>query len=148
MDDLQVIDPAPVPMWFRGELLELLPLRIGELPKFSRLVRPVVAEFARGRHPQWEANDDLMIAEMAELHGEKIIEAAAIAVRKPEEWIAGGTDMKELVGLIRGIVEVNRDFFIHAVKASWLVPGHAPTPPSAAGAGQTAFSASSAPATH
>jgi hypothetical protein len=118
MDPLDVIDPAPRIAHFRGERLELRPLTLGDLPAFSRLVRPVVEEFYGGRHPEWEGDDTLMAIEMLELHGESIIEAAAIATGKPAKFIAEGKGPAELLDLIRAIVEINRDFFLNLVRVT------------------------------
>lgn len=146
-DDLDVIDPAPRRVRFRDELLELKPLRLGDLPAFSRLVRPVIAEFVGGRHPEWIDNDDLMIVELTELHGESIINAAAIATGRPVAWIADVEDTAELVALVQEIVEVNRDFFIRAMMAE--MRAQAPARPVSAGQdGQTPSSTWSQPATH
>ncbi len=117
-DDLDILDPPSGTVTFRGERLEIRPLTLGQLPMFSRLVRPVVAEFFGDRHPAWLENDELMVDELFELHGEAIVEAAAIATGKPVEFIAGNTDASELLLLANRIVEVNRDFFIRAAKAA------------------------------
>lgn len=145
-DDLDVLDPAPRRVRFRGEQLELRPVKIGDLPAFSRLVRPVIAEFSGNRHPQWDESDDLMIVELTELHGEAIIEAAAIATGRPVDWIAEVENAAELVDLVREIVEVNRDFFIRAMLAE---RAQAPARGLAAGEdGQTPSSTSSQPGIH
>lgn len=134
MDPLDVIDPAPRIAHFRGERLELRPLTLGDLPAFSRLVRPVVEEFFAGRHPDWQDDDTLMAIEMLELHGESIIEAAAIATGKPAAFIAEGKGPAELLDLIRAIVETNRDFFLNLVRVtqsrrrSRAASGPGPTP--------------------
>lgn len=146
-DDLDVIDPAPRRVRFRGELLELKPLRLGDLPAFSRLVRPVIAEFVGGRHPEWIDNDDLMIIELTELHGEAILQAAAIATGESLEWIEGVEDTAELVALVQEIVEVNRDFFIRAMTAEMRAPTRAPAL-SPERDGPTPSSTWSQPATH
>lgn len=146
-DDLDVIDPAPRRVRFRGEDLELRPLRLGDLPAFSRLVRPVIAEFVDGRHPEWIDNDDLMILELTELHGESIINAAAIATGRPAAWIADVESTAELVALVQEIVDVNRDFFIRAMMAEMRAPAQAPALSPGQG-GQMPSSTLSQPATH
>ena len=146
-DDLDVIDPAPRRVRFRGEDLELRPLRMGELPAFSRLVRPVIAEFVGDHHPQWRDNDDLMILELTELHGEAIIDAAAIATGRPAEWISAAESATELLDLVREIVEVNRDFFIRAMMAEMRAQAPARVLPAGPG-GQTPSSTSSQPGMH
>ena len=146
-DDLDVIDPAPHRVRFRGEDLELRPLRMGDLPAFSRLARPVIAEFVGGQHPEWIDNDDLMILELTELHGESIINAAAIATGRPVAWIADVESTAELVALVQEIVEVNRDFFIRAMMAEMRAPAQAPAL-SAGQGGPTPSNTLSQPATH
>ena len=146
-DDLEVLDPAPRHVRFRGETLELRPLRLGDLPAFSRLVRPVIAEFLGDRHPEWEGNDDLMILEITELHGERILAAAAIATGRPVAWIEGAGHGAEILALVREIVEVNRDFFIRAMLAVQRARAAPPEVPARAD-GPMPSSASSSPATH
>ena len=146
-DDLDVIDPAPRRARFRGEMLELKPLRLGDLPAFSRLVRPVIAEFVGGQHPQWADNDDLMIIELTELHGEAILEAAAIATGRPVEWISAVENTAELLDLAHEIVEVNRDFFIRAMMAEMRAQAPARVLP-AGPDGQMPSSTSSQPGMH
>jgi len=146
-DDLEVLDAAPRRVQFRGEVLELRPLRLGQLPAFSRLVRPVIAEFLGDRHPEWEGNDDLMILELAELHGESILAAAAIAAGRPAEWIEGAGSTAEILALVHAIVEVNRDFFTRAMLAEVRAQAPAPALPTGTD-GQTPSSTSSEPAMH
>lgn len=145
-DDLEVLDPAPHRVRFRGEQLDLRPLTLGQLPAFSRLVRPVIAEFSGDRHPQWADSDELMILELTELHGEAILEAAAIATGRPVEWIAGVENTAELLDLAHAVVEVNRDFFIRALAAAQRAPGPARVLPAGAD-GPMPSSTSSQPAT-
>jgi len=147
-NSLDMLDPAPHLVQFRGEPLEIRPLTIGKLPAFSRLVRPVIAEFAPGRNPGWESNDDLMIVELYELHGEEIIEAAALATGLPMEWIEGAQDTGDLLELVRAIIHANRDFFTRAVMAEARARAVAAVPePSAEMAGSTPSSTSSGPDT-
>lgn len=146
-DDLEVLDPAPRHVRFRGETLELRPLRLGDLPAFSRLVRPVIAEFLGDRHPEWDGNDERMILEISELHGESILAAAAIATGRPVEWIEGSGSTAEILALVQAIVEVNRDFFTRAMLAEVRAQAPAPALPTGTD-GQTPSSTSSEPAMH
>jgi len=109
-DDLDTLDPQPAVVQFRGERLEIRPLTVGQLPRFSRLVRPVVDDFVAGNEA-WSLSDDVMVAEVMEKHGEAIIEAAALACGRPVEFIAGNRNAAELLDLAHRVVEVNRDFF-------------------------------------
>jgi len=146
-DDLEILDPAPHRVRFRGEDLDLRPLALGSLPAFSRLVRPVIAEFTEGRHPAWETDDELMILELTELHGERILEAAAIATGRPVAWIEAAENSAELLDLVRTIVVVNQDFFLRAMLAA--ARAHAPAPDRPADTdGPMPSSICSEPATH
>jgi hypothetical protein len=146
-DDLDILDPQPVVVQFRGERLEIRPLTIGALPAFSRLVRPIVAEFVGGKHPEWKADDDAMVMDMLELHGESIVQAVAIATGKPVEFISGNQDSAELLMLAYKIVEVNRDFFIRALKSVLFAQSQAQNLLASAG-GDTPSSTLSGPAIH
>lgn len=144
-DDLNLLDPPVQQVTFRGERLDIRPLVLGQIPRFSRLVRPVVAEFFGGRHPAWMSNDEIMCDELFELHGEAIVEAVAIAARRPVEFIAECDNASELLVLARAVIEVNRDFFSRAVRA--VVVGLRQAPP-IGGDGPMASSDLSAPVTH
>ena len=98
------LPPVPVVLVIGGERLELTPLKVGELPAFARAVQPVAASLSAS--PDWLA----LLAE----HGEAVIEAVAIASRRPAEWVAG-LGLDEAVRLAEAVFEVNADFFIHRV---------------------------------
>ena len=146
-DGMDLIAPATVPVQFRGEVLTVAPLVVGKLPAFSRLVRPVVADFFSGQHPEWLSSDDAMFNDIMELHGEAVIEALAIAVDRPADFIGGTQDAAELLALARTVVEENRDFFIRAVRASQIAQAKLQSPP-IDGAGPTPSTSSSEPAIH
>ncbi|MBE2235860.1 MAG: hypothetical protein IAE85_20385, partial [Anaerolinea sp.] len=42
-DDLDTLDPQPAVVQFRGERLEIRPLTVGQLPRFARLAKPIIA---------------------------------------------------------------------------------------------------------
>ena len=99
--------PVPVTLVIGGEPLELTPIRVGELPAFARAVQPVAVSLSAS--PDW-------LALMAE-HGEAVIEAVAIATRRPVDWVAG-LGLDEAVRLTEAVFEVNADFFIQRVLPS------------------------------
>ena len=101
------LPPVPVVLVIGGERLELTPLKVGELPAFARAVQPVAASLSAS--PDWLA----LLAE----HGEAVIEAVAIASRRPAEWVAG-LGLDEAVRLAEAVFEVNADFFIQRVLPS------------------------------
>ena len=106
------LPPVPVVLVIGGERLELTPLKVGELPAFARAVQPVAASLSAS--PDWLA----LLAE----HGEAVIEAVAIASRRPAEWVAG-LGLDEAVRLAEAVFEVNADFFIQRVLPGSRIPG-------------------------
>jgi hypothetical protein len=136
MDDLNVLVPSAVTVTVGGESLAITPLRIGELPAFTRALAPAVAEFRR------EGIDWLALFG---LHGEAMLTALAVASRRPREWIEQ-LAADEAILLAATIIEVNSDFFARRVlpkveAAMARLPAQGPT------AGSTSPSGSSAPAT-
>lgn len=110
-DSLDILDPAPAVVQFRGERLEILPLTIGQLPKFVRLARPIINSILDSNLDSSSevALIDLLL-DMVEQHGNAAIAAASLVTGKPEEWICGG-DPAEFIALVNTIYGVNRDFF-------------------------------------
>ena len=101
------LPPVPVMLVIGGEPLELTPIRVGELPAFARAVKPVAVSLSAS--PDW-------LALMAD-HGEAVIDAVAIASRRPKEWVAE-LGLDEAVRLAEAVFEVNADFFIQRVLPS------------------------------
>ena len=98
------LPPMPTSIVIGGESLELTPLKVGEVPAFARAVQPVAASLSA-------SNDWLAL--LAE-HGEAVIEAVAIASRRPNEWVTG-LELDDAVRLSEAVFEVNADFFIRRV---------------------------------
>lgn len=98
------LPPVPTFIVIGGERLELTPLKVGEVPAFARAVQPVAASLSAS--PDWLA----LLAE----HGEAVIEAVAIASRRPNEWVTG-LELDDAVRLSEAVFEVNADFFIRRV---------------------------------
>jgi hypothetical protein len=113
-DALDVLEPSGSSVTYRGELIDVKPLTIGQLPKLVRTARPVInAVLALQTLPDDADGDgfvDLLVGLVAD-HGEAIYQAAAICIGKTPEWVAGG-DLDEFVVLAKALVEVNRDFFV------------------------------------
>jgi hypothetical protein len=120
------LPPVPATIVIGGETLDLTPIRLGELPAFARAVQPVANHLSAS--PDWLA----LVSE----HGEAVIDAVAIAVRRPREWVAG-LDLDEAVQLASAVFEVNADFFMRRLApaiaqatAKLDVITHSPTPSS------------------
>ena len=100
-DTFAVLPPVPVFVEIAGERIDLSPLKVGELPAFARAVQPIAASLSAS--PDWLA----LLAD----HGDAVIEAIAIASRRPRDWVAS-LDLDEAVRLAEAVFEVNADFFI------------------------------------
>lgn len=141
-DSLDILDPAPAVVQFRGERLEILPLTIGQLPKFVRFARPIINALLDS--PLQESSEVALIdvlLDMVDLHGDAAIAAAALVTDRPVGWIEAG-DPAEFVVLAQTIFRVNRDFFTQK-----LVPLLGKVVPSVSGNGPTLSSSSSSTVT-
>jgi hypothetical protein len=129
VSDLDVIESPNVrTVDYRGERIEIRPLTIGQLPGFVRNAKPVLAEVFKDG--EIELTPELLLDLVAE-HGEALTAAAAVAVKRPVEWIAEG-DPGEFVALVAAVIGVNVDFFAHR-----LAPQTAQALGSLSGAGLT-----------
>ena len=106
-DTFAALPPVPVTLVIGGERLEFTPLKVGEVPAFARAVQPVAASLSAS--PDWLA----LLAE----HGEAVIDAVAIASRRPPEWVTN-LALDDAVRLAEAVFEVNADFFIQRVLPS------------------------------
>ena len=106
-DTFAALPPAPVTLVIGSERLELTPLKVGDVPAFARAVQPVAASLSAS--PDWLA----LLAE----HGEAVIDAVAIASRRPPEWVTN-LALDDAVRLAEAVFEVNADFFIQRVLPS------------------------------
>ena len=100
-----VLPPVADTLVIGGETLDLTPIRVGEIPAFSCAIRPVVSGLSDLR-PDWVA----LISE----HGDAVIDAVAIATRRPRDWVAG-LELDDAVRLACAVFEVNADFFTRQV---------------------------------
>ena len=106
-DTFAALPPVPVTLVIGGERLDLTPLKVGDVPAFARAVQPVAASLSAS--PDWLA----LLAE----HGEAVIDAVAIASRRPSEWVTN-LEIDDAVRLAEAVFEVNADFFIQRVLPS------------------------------
>ena len=103
-DQFTALPPVPLIIFVGGERLELTPLKLGEIPGFARAIRPLASSLSVS--PDWLA--------LLDEHGEAVIEAVAIASRRPKDWLAG-LELDDAVRLTEAVFEVNADFFIQRV---------------------------------
>lgn len=149
MDDLSVLEKVTETVDFRGQSLTVSPLKVGQIPAFTRAIRPVFAALAglvasiplsapngEGGEPTVPADFELPLEEIAGLvaeHGEKLIEAVSIALRIKKEAVEDA-EIDEFIGMVRAIVKVNADFFARAMRKTMSEPVKNLPP---LGAGQT-----------
>lgn len=132
MEDTSVLEQATREVAYEGGTLTVTPLKVGQIPAFTRAIRPIfsaIGDFiisapsGGGQPDGGEVSIDIDFEKIGGLiadHGDTLIDAAAIAVRKPRDFIANGSPAN-FVSLVRAIVEVNVDFFDRAVPKSALV---------------------------
>ena len=102
-NDLDVLDPTGRDVTVAGRTLTILPLTIGQLPRFVRAIQPAAPLFGGSQDLDWVA----LIAQ----HGEALIEAAAVATAidsKEIETLAPD----EFALLCGAVFEANVDFFV------------------------------------
>ena len=102
-DTFAALPPVPVTLVIGGERLELTPLKVGDVPAFARAIQPAAASLSAS--PDW--------LELLALHGEAVVEAVAIASRRPPEWVRD-LELDDAVRLAEAVFEVNADFLSSA----------------------------------
>ena len=106
-DTFVALPPVPVTLVIGGERLELTPLKVGDVPAFARAIQPAAVSLSAS--PDW--------LKLLALHGEAVVEAVAIASRRPPEWVRD-LEIDDAVRLAESVFEVNADFFIQRVLPS------------------------------
>jgi hypothetical protein len=105
MNELEQLIPVPVEIRVGGEVLQLTPIRLGEVPSLARILGPIVGKLGQ-TEPDW--------LDLLSQHGGSLLSAMSIAARKPRDWI-DGLEIDEAIRLAAALLEVNADFFIHRV---------------------------------
>lgn len=86
-----------------GKSVGIAPLKVRQIPAFTRAVGPVLAPLLAG---------DLMSA--VAQGGDDLVRAAAIATGESVEWL-GELLPDEFLTLLANVIEVNADFFVQRV---------------------------------
>lgn len=149
MSEFSVLDNGTVQVSFRGEPLKLSPLKIGQIPAFSKAIRPCIAAIAGfitsapsgdagsgGGEPGLDLQVDMRgIVDLFADYGDSMIDAVAVATRI-EKATLQDTLPDEFLELVTAVVKVNVDFFGRAMAKATaenhrrLVSGPGPTPSS------------------
>jgi len=105
MDDFATFPPQPQSLEIAGDTLALTPIRVGEVPALLAAIKPIAPHLVNG-DPDWLA----LLTE----HGDAILDALAIAARRPREWVEA-LSLDDAVQLATALFEVNVDFFVQRV---------------------------------
>lgn len=105
MSDLEKLIPSSVEIAIKDEVLNIEPLKIGQLPTFLRAITPVIQQLT--------ASQINWLALFGE-HGEALLSAMAIALRKPRAWV-DELSADEAILVTAKVIEVNADFFAKTV---------------------------------
>ena len=100
---LDIYTPQPRPVTAGGKTINVLPLKVRQIPGFTRAIVPVLAPLGAG---------DLATA--IAVGGEDLVRAVAIATDQPEDWL-GELLPDEFLALVTAVVDVNADFFARRV---------------------------------
>ena len=117
MDDLDVLEPAPVEVAYRGDRLQVQPITIGSVPKLVREARPVINALLDAPWLQGDAGEGAFldgVLDLLEHHADAACRAVAICVDKDPAWVQGG-HVAEFFDLATKVLEVNRDFFTQRI---------------------------------
>lgn len=90
-----------------GEIIELTPLRLGEIPRVMRLLREISVTDDQDGMPD-------ILALLSGPCADTALDIVALTSRKPREWI-DNLAADEGAMLILKVIEVNSDFFAHRV---------------------------------
>ena len=104
---LAALPPLSSSIEIAGEVLELSPLKVGELPTFVRAIRPLAQHL--GTEVDWLA----LFGE----RGDDVLLALAVAIRRPRAWVAD-LPLDAAIRLAEAVFEVNADFFIRRLLPS------------------------------
>jgi hypothetical protein len=123
---LAALPPVSEPLVIGGEILEISPLKVGELPAFARAVRSIASKVTSD--PDW--------LRLLSEDGESVLLALAIACRRPPDWVAA-LALDDAIRLAEAIFGANADFFIQRVvpeitrvsqQIKTVIPGAMPSP--------------------
>lgn len=103
-DGFKTFPPEPVVLNLAGGVLELTPIRLGELPRLLNVVRTLSSGLSSD--PDWVA----LLAEQ----GEPVLELLALTTRRDRAWI-NELSLEDAVQLAAAVFEVNADFFVAQV---------------------------------
>jgi len=118
VSELDVIIPPARTVRFRGEQVQVTPLRLQQIGPFitaSRTIIARVAMMAGAVDTAPAAATGAILLDLLEQDSAELAGALAVAVGRDAEWISGGT-LDEVADLLEAVVALNRDFFAHRLR--------------------------------
>ena len=118
MSELDVIIPPTRTVRFRGEQVQVTPLRLQQIGPFITASRTIIARVAMmvgAVDTAPAAATGAILLDLLEQDSADLAGALAVAVGRDAEWIAGGT-LDEVADLLEAVVGLNRDFFAHRLR--------------------------------
>ncbi|MEW5708779.1 MAG: DUF6631 family protein [Pseudomonadota bacterium] len=100
--ELEVLTPASIDVEAGGERIAIAPLKVGQLAAFLRAAEPLLQDLA---------SEEIDWLGLLARHGERLVEACAVACGKPRAWIEALAP-DEFLRLAAAVAEVNGDFFV------------------------------------
>lgn len=141
---MHVLAPPTVEVEFRGEVLTVTPITVGELPAFTRALQPAAGAILALGQAAGSGSEILAAAGLLDEHADAVTELIAVGIRRPAAWVRGTTRPEEVLSLLGVVMKVNDDFFRRRLALAWAGQQAAQT----GGAGPTPHSTSSPPAMH
>ncbi len=103
-DDLNSLINAPTLVKLGEREVAITPIKVRELPAFTRAISPIFAALGQG----------LDVPTLLAAYPESVIEATAIGARLPIEEVRE-LDLDGLLALAFAVLEVNADFFARRI---------------------------------
>jgi hypothetical protein len=114
--DVEILDPAARDVPLTGRVsVRLRPITVGQLPKFLRVIRPIIGQMtALGQTELEGGTAEIQLLDLYVEHGESVNQAVAIASDLPLEEIEA-LPLDDMLRLAVAVWEVNQDFFSQRV---------------------------------
>lgn len=107
-ETFEALPPTPQKLVVGGQTLEIVPLKVGELPGFARAIRPMADQLINQgpKEPDW--------LQLLCDHGDALVQALSIATRMPVPWVRDLAP-DDAIDVAEAVFAANADFFIQRV---------------------------------
>lgn len=96
---------------YRGEDLEITPLRVRQFPAFTQALRGAIGDINGLLGDEKPERVQELVMELIAAHTDSLVTACAAATDRDTRWI-GDADADEFLELVTAIFAVNLDFFV------------------------------------